>query len=489
MTSYSILVIDDQPGQTKKLFENLFKGDARFNFDQAQTRSEFENANIDRYDAILLDINLSHWGMFVSDALAIIGKRSPVVLVSREWNSDQTHSQITKALAEAKEIKFIATMMLNNLIEADWENYAASMRFQLIAAIGRERRTGFLDLAANASVCILHLSDTQYGDPSSEEWAAYVEDQIAQFLLRDGQREIHFIAITGDISFSGEIDQYEKAEKKLTKLIQRFLPNRSDWRERILLVPGNHDVNLRLAAADKINIKIENTNLSIKNRPTALTKYPHRRFALAPFRDFASRLTGDPRWRDSDELNWINDSFRHIGLRFYLLNSTSTIDCDHPKKAGFLHEAIDELGSDDLIHEQPFGIAFSHHGAPEITDTADDILSNWAKVAPFLTTRGVRLFIHGHGHERKVDRFDLSEQTTRLARRGTLGDREILRIMAPTTHLNEKLRPEGEVRGFNLITLCRTHGKVTSVKVESYETSKSNSPTPSKDSPWEYQVS
>jgi len=487
MTSYSILVIDDQPGDTKEFFQRLFNGDTRFKHIQAQKPSDFRSANVASYDAILLDINLDDWHISISEALSIIGNRCPVVLVSRFWDKEQTHRRISEALAEAKEVKFIATLVLNNLGGSDWQSHAESMRFQLSDAIGRERRKALLDLLDDESVCILHLSDPQYGDSNSENWAVYVEDQIAQFVLRELRRDIHFIAITGDISYSGEIYQYDIAEEKLSKLIQHFLPCRSDWRERILLVPGNHDVNLRLAAADKITIKIENAKLSINKNKTSLKDYPYRRFALAPFRDFAWRLTGDPHWRDSEELNWVNDSFRHIGLRFFLLNSASAIDCDHPNTAGFLQDAIKNLGGEDLTHDQPFGIAFSHHGPPEKDCTMDDILKNWPTISQFLKTRGVRLFIHGHGHARKVDLFDLSEQTTKLVRKGSIADQELLRVMAPTTHLNGTLRPPNEVRGFNLITLYRTHGKVKKVKIESYDASKGNL-EPSKDSPWEYHV-
>jgi len=494
MTNYSILVVDDEPSETEFLFDRLFKGDNRFKHKQAQSPKDFEKDNIASYDAILLDINLDGWGFKLSDVLKIINNRCPVVLVSQKWDEEQTHKLVSEALAEAKGVIFIATLVLNWLGNVGWEAYAKSMRTQLSDAIGRKRRRGLLDLEDNDPVCILHLSDPQYGDPSTEDWSAYVEDTIAQFVLRDSAREVHFIAITGDIAYSGEIKQYDIAKKKLEKMFKRFFPNRSDWRERILLVPGNHDVNLRLACADKTKIAFvkdkkntTKTSLKISINKSAESDFPYRRVALAPFREFAWQLTGDPNWRDAEELNWINDSFHHIGLRFFLLNSTSAINCDCPNKAGYLHDSIEDLGGEDLIHEQPFGIAFSHHGPPESSDMSEDKLEDWPKVAPFLKTRRVRLFIHGHGHSRKVDLYNLDKQTPHAAKKGTLKDSELLRIMAPTTHLNSKRRPTNETRGFNLITLCRNHGRVAKVKVESYEASKTKL-GPSKESPWEYQI-
>lgn len=469
MTSYRILVVDDQPVQTKMYFENLFFGDDSFSFVQTGMPSDFRSADISGYDAILLDVNLDEWGIVLSEALAIVGDRCLVVLVSRFWDKEFTHRRISEALAGARNVKFIATLVLNNLGGSGWESYAESMRGQLRLAIEKERRRALLDMGDSDPIRILHLSDPQYGDPNGDDWAAYVEDEIGNLVLRELDQEIHFIAITGDISFSGEPLQLREAEIKLTGLFKHFFPNRTDWQERILLVPGNHDVNLRLAVADRAEIKITDGKLIShcdKSDPSQETLLA--RFALSPFREFALRLTGDAHWRDAEELCWINDSFRHLGLRFFLLNSAATINCNHPQNAGFSFCALDNLGSGDMAKDQPFGIAFSHHGPPEKTDTGVDVLSEWPKSSKFLKTRGVRLFVHGHGHARKVDRFNLAKQSTQECK-GTLSAGEVLRVMAPTTHLNNKKRPENERRGINIITLQRSHGKVEKVEVDSYE--------------------
>lgn len=486
MSSYRVLIVDDQPGETKKLFKRLFEGDEDFHPEQAQKPSDFRDADLSSYDAILLDINLDDWEISLGDALAIVGDHCPVVLVSRRWDNELTHSRISEALAGVKEVKFVATLVLNSLGEENWESHAESMRGQLRLAIERERRRGLLDLKENDSVRILHLSDPQYGDRDSDDWATYVEDQIAQFVLAKLDLEIHFVAVTGDITYSGEPVQFKLARERMTAFIRHFFPNRSDWRERLLLVPGNHDVNLRLAAADKINVKITKGDLLIDcGNAVQQQENSHRRFAEAPFRDFAWNLTGDPRWQSADELCWVNDSFRHLGLRFFLLNSTSAMNCDFPQRAGFPLDSIRKLGTDDLIRqEHPFGVVLSHHGPSRIKENEVDVLTQWPEISGFLTTRGVKLFVHGHGHARKVERFNLAQQTTVSAKNGSLPDGEILRVMAPTTHLAGVKRPDQERRGFNLITFNRSYGKVDKVVVESYETTR-NGVEKAKDSPWE----
>ena len=472
MTKYKVLVVDDQPRETKKLFENLFSGDSQFIFTQAARSSDFESATFSDYDAILLDINLDQWqtekseAMTLTYALSKIGNHCPVALVSRVWNKDTTHRRMSEALASESNIKFIATFVLNDLMGLNWKDYAESLRGQLYLAINTERQRASLDRDDGEDVCILHISDPQYGDKGTDNWSAYVEKDIGQYVRYKLDLDIHLIAITGDISFSGQVSEFMMAEEKLPKLFNFFFPNKSDWRERVLIVPGNHDVNLRLAAADLLNIGIKDGKLSVNKRKKLIDGSPHRKFALAPFRNFAWRLTGDPRWKESDELNWVNDSFKHLGLRFFMLNSVSNLDCISHQKAGFKSNVIDELKGGE--EDQPFGIAFSHHGPPEKEYSGADILDEWPETAGFLNNREIKLFIHGHGHERKVDKFHLRNQTTKPAK-GQIKKGNIIRVMAPTTHLDGSKRPDGQLRGFNIITLHRAHGKVTGVEVKSYE--------------------
>lgn len=491
MTSYRILVVDDQPDQTKKLFENLFVDDGRFSFIQAMKASDFEGYTFSDYDAVLLDINLDQWktqaneDMTLSYALGKISNQCPVVLVSRCWQDEPTHRRMSEALASAKSIKFIATFVLNDLDGENWKEYAESLRGQLFIAINTERQRANLNLGEGEKIRILHLSDPQYGDPGTDDWADYVEDQIGQYICDELDLEIHFIAITGDISYSGQVSEFEKAEEKLPKLFEYFLPNRSDWKERILIIPGNHDVNLRLAAADHLEIKITKGEVSIDPQDDPLDGSPLRKFALTPFRNFAWQLTGDSRWKEADELNWVNDSFKHLGLRFFLLNSVSNLDCISPQKAGFKQEALSKLKGKG--QEQPFGIAFSHHGPPEKNYSSPDVLEEWPKTAGFLNTRGVKLFIHGHGHERKVDKFHIKKQEIEPAK-GSINKDEILRVMAPTTHLDGKKRPDDQLRGFNIITLYRDYGEVSGIEVASYEFGTSMTPTKMKGSPWKCKI-
>ena len=169
-----------------------------------------------------------------------------------------------------------------------------------------------------------------------------------------------------------------------------------------------------------------------------------------------------------------------------MLNSVSSLDCNSHQKAGFKLNVLDELKGGEK--DQPFGIAFNHHGPTEIDYSGDDKLDEWPETAGFLNDRNIKLFIHSHGHERKVDQFHLRNQTTEPAK-GQIKKGNIIRVMAPTTHLNGSKRPDGQLRGFNIITRHRAHGKVTGVEVKSYEFDESKmEPKKIKESPSKYVI-
>ena len=408
-----------------------------------------------------------------------------MVLVSQYWTELRTHNHISDALAGAKHVILAGTLALNDLGRDGWEGHSVSMRSQLRLVIARHRQQGLLNLGDKDPIRILHLSDPQYGDPSEENLSFMVEDEIAKFILGDLKIYVHFIAITGDITYSGQPSEFVIAEKNLSILVKEFFPNREDWRERLLIVPGNHDVDLRLAAADQIIYEFGNPEPIIVNNSANGTS--HRRYGLQAFRDFAWRLSGNSGWRDADELLWINDSFRHLGIRFYMLNSAANIDCNNPKNYQIPIDALKKMLRNRSSSDDLFGVILSHHGSIAPGMDASEAIENWSQVLKSIQNTPVRLFIHGHGHTRLANVISLTNSALPRKADGTLDKSEMLRVMAPTTHLNGSKRPAAERRGFNLITLNRNYGKVESINVDSYELSEDR-PCRAKDAPWTVRV-
>lgn len=485
MAKYRVLAVDDEMSSNKKLFENLFRDDPDFSMDIAESWDEYNKDRLRAFDAILLDVNLDRWDKTLREAFTIAEGECPVMLVSQYWPEPRTHRQISEALAGAKKVNLAGTLALNDLGRDGWEQHAASMRSQLRLVIARHRQQGALALGETDPIRILHLSDSQYGDPGEDNLAFLVEKEIPRFVLGDLKLKIHFIAITGDITYSGQPSEFSAAEEKLRKLVEQFLPNLKDWRDRLLIVPGNHDVDLRLTCADGIQYKFSDPT-SIVVTPDS-TDISHRRYGLQAFRDFAWRLSGNPHWRDSNDLLWINDSFRYLGVRFYMLNSAAGIDFRNPKNYQVPISALHDLVGNHSLDEGLFGVVLSHHGPIAADNPAREAIENWAQVSKSIQNTSVRMFIHGHGHARLADVVPLMSESKHREANGKLEREEILRIMAPTTHLNGTKRPLAERRGFNLITLKRNYGKVEAVEIDSYELS-DDAPHRAKDAPWSVRV-
>jgi 3',5'-cyclic AMP phosphodiesterase CpdA len=94
---------------------------------------------------------------------------------------------------------------------------------------------------SNTPIRILHLSDFHFSgkkawdaDPVMNAMARNIGDEVA------GGRKPDLVAITGDLAFSGKADEYAAAQDWLKKTLWPALGGLK--KDRLLLVPGNHDV-------------------------------------------------------------------------------------------------------------------------------------------------------------------------------------------------------------------------------------------------------
>lgn len=466
--AFRIAIADDDLASSRPSYERLLDDKA---FDKPiyiDTLNAFNSCHFERFDAVLLDVNLDQWDFTLAEAVNTIGKHCPVVLVSAQWDKDgRTEDRIRQVMPLAKETEFIQVLILNDLSEKGWERRLFAIRSQLKLAVARHRRQGSLDLDAGDTVYILHLSDPQYGDDGQDGWACMSEVEIVK-QVKKTVPDIHFLAITGDITFDGKPTDFQKASRKIGLLLEAFLPKVEDRHERLLLVPGNHDVNLKLTAADRVSFNFE-TNSIVESKKGAISS-ELRHFGLQPFRNFAWQLTQDQRWIEPSDLSWFSDSFRHLGLRFFFINSVANLDCDNPSMANVGTGTSDTFSDAALASDKLFGIALSHHGRESFQECG---VEAWAQVSKIVQTCGIKLWLHGHGHARMVERLAIGDGSSIAVQAGALENNQVLTVMAPTTHLKEgkKLRPVGERRGFNVIRIDRTNHHVRNVTVTTYRMS------------------
>ena len=471
---YKVLVADDEPNLNRERFALLLDDpNDGFDWTLAGTRDEFVDADFSQYDAVILDINLTGWRhMPLIEAVRAIPHSVPIVFASGRWHDETTIRVIREVLADAKDANFVQILILDELSADTALLKIRALREQLRLAIAKAQRYTQLSVGDDEPIHILHLSDPQYGDPDTDGWAGLAEEQIARFLYALCPR-LHLITITGDITYQGLPSEFNEARSRIGNLLGKVFG--TGGQERLLLVPGNHDVNLRLAAADCLDFDFRSGRPVFREGGCVPTE--QRRFALQPFCRFAWELTGDPRWLDvaNQNLCWVNESFRHLGLRFVHLNTVSELDCSSPARATIPLEILRKLVPSPREPERLFSIALAHHGP--VSAPADVAISNWPDVGGFLHVAGLRMFIHGHGHERRVERLGWDGKPAMVGSRpadGQLSQDEFLRVMAPTSHLaatspsGVRRRPDGAARGFNLITLERGKRLVQRVVVQTF---------------------
>lgn len=475
MIRYKVLVADDEPELNRQRFALLLDNhDCGFDWKMAESREEFERTDFSKYDAVIIDINLTKWrSMPLRDAVKAVPSSTPIVFASGRWNQEYTIKVIREVLADAKEANFVQILILDDLVAETAPAKIKAVQEQLRLAIAKAQRYIQIPASDSEPIHILHLSDPQYGDPDTDGWAGFAEEKIAGFLYNLCPR-LHLLAITGDITYQGHPSEFDEAQLRIGNLLNRIFGK--GGQERLLLVPGNHDVNLRLAAADYVDFDFKSGRPKLRKNGGAPTG--HRRFALEPFSRFAWELSGDPRWLSSGDLCWVNDSFRHLGLRFIVLNTVSELDCHNPARATLPKSTLRKLVPSPRDPDSLFPIVLAHHGPASIpTKPGDMAIENWPDVGGYLCSARVRMFIHGHGHERRVERLGWDGQPATIGGRpadGQLGKEEFLRVMAPTSHLVATSpsgvcrRPDGAARGFNLITLERHNGCVSRVKIQTF---------------------
>ncbi len=469
MSATNVLVVDDDLNSTKPLFLKLFDEDTSLLVSYSESWEEFEREKLSKYSVVILDINLDKWGKRLTEALSIIEDRVPVILISRWWHLPDTHRHVSEGLAGSKRVRIIGTMSLDLLDVKTWKPTAAGMRMQLAFVLGRERRSSPLSLGENDSLVILHISDPQYCDPNTEQISDSVEVEIVKYIKETLRQPIHLVALTGDITYSGQPMEYERAGVRVESMLQRIFPNREDRRDRILLVPGNHDVDLRACAAGFLDIKFpKDSNASLTFQlADELSNDSHFKLGLRGFWDFAYKITEDARYLNPKFDTLVSDAFAHLGVRFILMNTVADLSAANPRKFSLTKPSLQSIEDLDTSDQGIFTMGLSHHGLPEQDGDKEAIL-NWRELMKAFQISKTRMLLHGHGHERRTDSIDIRCGLRREAK-GMLENTEIIRVMAPTTHLNGKLRPPGESRGFNLVKLHRRYGRVDCVTVDHYE--------------------
>jgi hypothetical protein len=279
------------------------------------------------------------------------------------------------------------------------ERHIGQLRGQMTALDGRAGQTAAADTGSGPYITWIHLSDLHFRlAPQTLEdrkpydsgivLAALLEDiagQIAQYHLRPD-----FVVVTGDVAFSGRKEEYDLADE----FFDRLLETAGLGKERLFVVPGNHDVD-RSLVTDAVRARGD----AIQDRSqtnAVLATAGDRSELMARFEGYAAwtaRYFGSERGFDSRRYYYVS-TVPAGGQQVALLGLNSAWLCasdeDEVKRLVLgerqVRAAIEQAG------EARLKIAFMHHPFHLLREF--DRVDAWS-----LLTQACDFVLHGHLHE------------------------------------------------------------------------------------------
>jgi hypothetical protein len=245
---------------------------------------------------------------------------------------------------------------------------------------------------------ILHLSDLHFG-PHCIEQKRSAEEQLERLtaVLEHDQVLPDFIAVTGDLSWSGKQAEMHLAEQFLEGLAGWLRKQRkcSDQQARaqFLIIPGNHDA--AWALSDGLSAL------------TAEEQEEWLWYSLAPFANFVNRFhRGKVLW--DLERPYHHRVFPKPSVAFLAI-STSHLITRSSKEGKFGRHVLDQV---PRLFEQPsvknaqFRVGLIHHNIRafhqdgRLIADIEEALVRFAKCQP-----PCDFFLHGHVHQGEVDDY------------------------------------------------------------------------------------
>lgn len=266
---------------------------------------------------------------------------------------------------------------------------------------------------------LLQLSDIHFVDSAKDEKRyAPIEDGFIQD-IKDQNEEIHFdyVLICGDITFSGKKEEYDRAES----FIQRICNAIGCTKDKVLIVPGNHDLDIETNKPLKRFIRdtiVKDPNAFIKACKDSVEMKQILKALYLPFKNYYDFAKGYGCISDfeKDILNKndfdINNCFSWekelkddggIVARIVGVNSALLSGCGSKRSKEILPEAMWMSYKKDVDH---LNILMGHH---PINDISDEKINAGQIDCRF------HLQISGHRHIQTTNSKQLSFKITSAA--------------------------------------------------------------------------
>jgi calcineurin-like phosphoesterase family protein len=275
-------------------------------------------------------------------------------------------------------------------------------------------------MPSESKIRILHLSDIHLGTKAqAQRYFTQLATDLTQNL---NLKQLNYLVISGDIANHSTEEEYEAAFELVDKLVKRYGldPN------RIVLVPGNHDLNWELSEAAygfvpkrKIpNPLPEGRYIDAGSAGALIRDEDEYKKRFDYFSDrFYKKIYNQPYPQEYSQ-QAILYPFPEDKILFLGLNSCWEIDHEYKDRAGINSDAI-AYALDQLLtgnYDDWLKIAIWHHPV-----NSSESMKNVAFLEQ-LAVNGFQLGIHGHVHEAKDEHFLYdTRRGLRIIAAGTFG--------------------------------------------------------------------
>lgn len=294
-----------------------------------------------------------------------------------------------------------------------------------------------IDFNPEKTINFIHLSDFHFkGDDSDNEKGIIVEriikDLTKKLIPND---KIDFIIISGDIANSGKFDQYTKAKELLIEVIEDPVSGLGVEREKIFVVPGNHDVDRNLFDEDlfrDLTKKYDEKELSnFWYQDQFSERFLNNLKKFDAFKQFQNDILNQNSMDDKKlyiirEFEKLNFSIGILGLNTVWL---SGFDDERGHLLMCKFQIIDCFFKDYNFENYDLNIVFYHHPIEGLNEAERD------EIKPLIYDN-FQLIFFGHRHSTNYYYYGDYQTETHVIRAGTIHS------------LNEKIRGT-----YNLIQL------------------------------------
>lgn len=462
---YRVLVIDDDEARNNT-YHLAF--DSMFSVTITNDIPNLTKAVVSNYDILIIDVVLGKGAN--SNAFAYLKAleiNTPTVIISGQWVNDGNPSQSILRVPEFSNI--IKVVGWNELTSENFQKISEEIYVEFCKRKNLRREN-------KKDVCtILQISDPQFGGAVSS--AAFNDDERISEYLKRNSLVPDLIVIAGDIADKGREIEYNEAEKWITNFASKLWGNygilqNPKEKERILIVPGNHDYDLSISASDvySFNFNAPEINTFDKKDDKDI-EYKNQKLGFYNFSRFARNLYNNDIWlKYADCAIHYNDQFINWGLNIISLNSVYKINnqnCEN--RFDQFYCDYSKLTEIDLPVNRSIATAFSdlcnimivHNPPIHFKNDKDNGIKSWQKLQTIIEDNKINICLYGHTHDNLFPYL--------LRDNGGPYCRKLLCIPSPSLRLSSSAITEDSHRGFNIIELHKNDGIINSVIVRRFE--------------------